>query len=142
MSLKSQRRMAANIFRAGLSRVWIDPEEIDRVQSAITRGEIQSLVREGRIRLLPKKGVSRGRTRARAGRKRGPGSRKGGRGLGKKEWVSKIRAVRRHLRVLRDRRQLTPENYRKLLGLAKGGAFRSSSHVDDFAKSRQLLRKR
>ena len=142
MSLKSQRRMAANIFRAGLSRVWIDPEEIDRVQSAITRGEIQTLVREGRIRLLPKKGVSRGRARARAGRKRGPGRRKGGRGLGKKEWVSKIRAVRRHLRVLRDRRQLTPENYRKLLGLAKGGAFRSSSHVDDFAKSRQLLRKR
>ena len=142
MSLRSQRRLAASLLRAGASRIWIDPEETDKVQSAITRAEIHTLVKEGKIRLLPKKGVSRGRVRARAGRRKGPGSRKGGLGLGKKQWVLKIRAVRRHLRTLRDRRQLSPKNYRMLLGMAKGGTFRSSSHIDEYAKARQMLRKR
>lgn len=142
MTLRSQRRLAASLLRAGLSRIWIDPEEADKVRSAITREEIQTLVKEGRIRLLPKKGVSRGRARARAGRRKRSGSRKGGRGLGKKQWVLKIRAVRRHLRTLRDRRQLSPENYRMLLGMAKGGAFQSMSHIDEYVKARQMLRKR
>ncbi len=142
MTLRSQRRLAASLLHAGLSRIWIDPEETDKVRSAITRAEIQTLVKEGRIRLLPKKGVSRGRVRARAGRRKRSGSRKGGRGPGKKQWVLKIRAVRRHLRTLRDRRQVSPENYRMLLGMAKGGAFRSSSHIDEYVKAHQMLRKR
>lgn len=142
MTLRSQRRLAASLLRAGLSRIWIDPEETDKVRSAITRAEIQTLVKEGRIRLLPKKGVSRGRVRARAGRRKRSGSRKGGRGPGKKQWVLKIRAVRRHLRTLRDRRQLSPENYRMLLGMAKGGTFQSKSHIDEYVKARQMLRKR
>jgi large subunit ribosomal protein L19e len=142
MTLRSQRRLAASLLRAGLSRIWIDPEETDKVRSAITRAEIQTLVKEGRIRLLPKKGVSRGRVRARAGRRKRSGSRKGGRGPGKKQWVLKIRAVRRHLRTLRDRRQVSPENYRMLLGMAKGGGFRSSSHIDEYVKAHQMLRKR
>src|SRR2546426_6067895 len=78
MSLKSQRRLAADLLGGGLNRVWIDPEDIDRVQSAITRDEVKKLIREGSISLLPKTGVSRGRVRARSGRRKGAGSRKGG----------------------------------------------------------------
>jgi len=44
--------------------------------------------------------------------------------------------------MLRDKRQLSPENYRTLLGMAKGGSFRSGSHIDEYVKARQLLRKR
>ena len=142
MSLKGQRRLAASLLGAGLSRIWIDPEEIEKVQSAITRREILTLVKEGKIRVLPRKGVSRGRARARSHRRKGPGSRKGGQTPGKIEWVKKIRAIRRHLRMLRDKRQLSPESYRTILGMAKGGAFRSRSHVDEYVKARQLLRKR
>ena len=78
MSLKSQKRLAASLLGGGLNRVWIDPEENDRVQSAITREEIKNLIREGRISLLPKTGISRGRHRARSGRRKKAGSRKGG----------------------------------------------------------------
>ncbi|TMI67795.1 50S ribosomal protein L19e, partial [Candidatus Bathyarchaeota archaeon] len=87
MSLRSQRRIAASLLKAGETRVWIDPEEGDRVGSAITRQEIATLIREGRIRALPKKGVSRGRARERMGRRKKAGSRKGGLGLGKSLWV-------------------------------------------------------
>jgi len=142
VTLRSQRRLAASLLKAGLSRVWIDPEENDRVRSAITREEIQTLIREGRIRLLPITGVSRGRWRARTSKRKNAGSRKRGQGLGKTQWVLKIRAIRRHLRGLRDSRQLSPDSYRTLVGMAKGGAFRNSSHIDEYVKARQLLRKR
>jgi len=125
-----------------LNRVWIDPEDIDRVQSAITRDEVKKLIREGSISLLPKTGVSRGRVRARSGRRKGAGSRKGGQKPGKEAWVLKIRAIRRHLRWLRDKRQLAPGGYKTLLALAKGGVFRSRSHVDEYVKAHHLVRKR
>jgi len=140
VTLRSQRRLAASLLKAGLSRVWIDPDENDRVRSAITREEIQTLIREGRIRLLPITGVSRGRVRT--SKRKNAGSRKRGQGLGKTQWVLRIRAIRRHLRGLRDSRQLSPDSYRTLVGMAKGGAFRNSSHIDEYVKARQLLRKR
>ena len=142
MSLRGQRRLAASILGAGTSRVWIDPEDIDKVQSAITREEISTLINEGVIRRMPKTGVSRGRVRARSGRRQNEGSRKGGRKPGKEMWVLRIRAIRRRLRLLRDKRQLAPDSYRVLLGMAKGGAFRSMSHVDEYVKAHSLLRKR
>lgn len=142
MSLRSQRRIAASLLKAGESRVWIDPEEGDRVGSAITRQEIATLIREGRIRALPKQGVSRGRARERRGRRRKAGSRKGGLGLGKSLWIHRIRSLRRQLRGLRDKRQITPKDYKLMVGMAKGGAFRSTSHVDEYLKTHQMLRKR
>ncbi|TMI25031.1 hypothetical protein E6H24_05710 [Candidatus Bathyarchaeota archaeon] len=91
MSLKSQRRLAADLLGGGLNRVWIDPEDIKP---------------------------------------------------GKEAWVLKIRAIRRHLRWLRDKRQLAPGGYKTLLALAKGGVFRSRSHVDEYVKAHHLVRKR
>lgn len=142
MSLRGQRRLAAALLGAGESRVWIDPEETDRVQSAITRKEVLGLIREGHIRAVQRKGVSRGRVRSRSDRRKGAGSRKGGQKGGKGEWVMKIRSIRRHLRLLRDKRQLSPAGYRTLLGMSKGGAFRSGSHVDEYVKAHAMLRKR
>ncbi len=92
--------------------------------------------------MLPKTGVSRGRVRARSGRRKKAGSRKGGQKPGKEAWVLKIRAIRRHLRWLRDKRQLAPSGYKTLLALAKGGVFRSGSHVDEYVKAHHLVRKR
>jgi large subunit ribosomal protein L19e len=137
MSLRGQRRLAASLLGIGQSRIWIDPEEADKVQSAITRKEIQTL-----IQALQKKGVSRGRVRARSGRRKKAGSRKGGQKIGKEDWVVRIRSIRRHLRMLRDKRELSPGNYKTLLGMSKGGAFRGASHVDEYVKARQMLRKR
>ena len=142
MSLRSQRRLAASLLGAGQTRIWIDPEETTRVESAITRQEVQSLIDSGRIRLLQKKGVSRGRHRMKSARRKRAGSRKGGQKQGKEAWVLKIRAIRQHIRFLRDKRQLAPAGYRLLTSMAKGGAFRSRSHVDEYVKAHQLQRKR
>jgi large subunit ribosomal protein L19e len=58
-----QRRMAARILKCGLYRVWIDPDQIDEVAEAVTRGDIRRLISYRVIQKRQKLGVSRGRTR-------------------------------------------------------------------------------
>lgn len=147
MSIVSQKRLAAELLKIGVTRVWVDPEDTDRVASAITRDEIRKLIHEGSIRKLPKTGISRGRKRRRreellAGRHKGPGSIKGSVGRGKRRWVIRIRSIRRKLRTLRDKRIITTPDYRKLSLMAKGGTFRSAAHMDEYVETHKLARRR
>ncbi|MFQ5758479.1 MAG: 50S ribosomal protein L19e, partial [Candidatus Bathyarchaeia archaeon] len=50
LSLKNQRRLAAEILKVGESRVWIDPDRTEDVEIVITRDEIRRLIHEGAIR--------------------------------------------------------------------------------------------
>ena len=147
MTLMSQKRLAAELLKVGTTRVWVDPEDTDRVSSAITRNEIRKLIHEGSIRKLPEIGISRGRKRVRrqellAGRHKGPGSTKGNVGHTKRKWVVRIRSIRRRLRTLRDKRFITTQDYRKLSLMAKGGTFRSAAHLDEYIEIHKLARKR
>jgi large subunit ribosomal protein L19e len=147
MSLTSQKRLAAEILKVGLTRVWVDPDDTDRVSSAITREEVRKLIHEGSITKLPKTGISRGRKRSRgqellAGRHKGQGRRKGKIKAGKQAWVIRIRSIRRRLRALRDKRFITTDAYRKLSLMSKGGSFRSAAHLDEYIEAHNLVRRR
>ena len=101
-NLTKQRRLAADILKVGVERVWIDPEAAEEVSSAITREDIRKLIEEGIIKRKQKKGVSRGRARERArkrklGRRRGHGSRKGtkyARLPRKRQWIMRNKGVK------------------------------------------------
>ena len=147
MSVVGQRRLAARLMKVGTSRVWIDPEDTDRVSSAITREEIRKLIHEGSITKLPKQGISSGRKRTYrqellAGRHKGEGSRKGMILPGKAAWVVRIRSIRRRLRSLRDKRLIATDAYRKLSLMAKGGSFRSAAHLNEYIETHKLARRR
>jgi large subunit ribosomal protein L19e len=150
MSLKSQRRLAAQILKIGQNRVWIDPERIDDVEAAITREEIRKLVHEGVIQPLPEKGVSRARARIlhekkKKGRRRGPGSITGSAHakISRKEaWMSKIRALRKRLRGLKEKKVITENTYRKLYKMASSGRFESVADLERYLKAQELWRKR
>lgn len=149
-SLSSQRRLAAQILKVGQNRVWIDPERIYDVETAITREEIRKLIHEGAIKRLPEKGVSRARARAlhkkkKRGRQRGPGSRSGSSHakISKKEaWMKKIRALRRRLLELKASRVITRNTYRKLYKMASSGRFESIAEMERHLKTHELWRKR
>jgi len=149
VNLKSQRRLAAEILDVGENRVWIDPERAEDVEMAITRGEIRKLIHEGAIRAAPEKSQSRARARElaakkRAGRRRGPGSRKGGKYSvvpRKTRWINRIRALRRKLMDLRDRRVITVSTYRDLYRKAKGGEFRSVAELERYITDQRLRRR-
>lgn len=150
MSLKSQRRLAAQVLKVGANRVWIDPERNDDVEVAITREEIRKLVHEGVIKALPKKGISRVRARVlhkkkKRGLRRGPGSRTGtarARISKKEAWMRRIRALRRRLREWKAKRAVTESSYRRLYTLASSGVFSSIAEMERYAKAHDLWRKR
>jgi len=149
MNLNSQRRLAAQILNIGENRVWIDPERADDVEVAITRQEIRKLIHDGIIKALPVNALSRGRARAQAYKKKtkrriGPGSRKGKKFsvVSRKErWMSRIRAQRKHLKDLRERRIITVNTYRSLYMKAKGGEFRSISEMERYINENNLRRR-
>ena len=149
MNLRSQRRLASEILGCGQARVRIDPDRLEDVDIAITREEIRRLIHEGAIRMVQKKGVSRGRTRVihiqkKKGRRKGAGTRRGKAGArspGKASWVNRIRALRRRLRELKDRKELPDHAYRRLCLLAKGGAFRNTSHMEQYLEAHNLKRR-
>jgi large subunit ribosomal protein L19e len=150
LSLKSQRRLAAKILNVGETRVWVNPERIDDVATAITREDIRKLVHEGVIHAVPEKGVSRARARILhqkkiKGLRRKHGSRKGkkaGRMQTKLTWTKRVRAIRRHLRELRSGKIITKAVYRDLYHMAKGGAFKSVSHLEQHIQTNKLGRRR
>ena len=150
MSLKSQRRLAAEILKVGEGRVWIDPNRIEDVEAAITREEIRKLIHEGIIRSLPKKGVSRARARVlqekkRKGLRRGPGRKSGSakaRVSKKQAWMKKIRPLRKKLRELKASRAITEGVYRQLYNMAGSGVFESTADLERYIRTRGLGRKR
>ena len=140
MRFDYQRRLAASILGVGRNRVYIstDPKEQEAILDAITREGIRGLIRRNVIQKRPVRGVSRGRARHRAaqrakGRRRGHGTRKGAlnaRTPQKKRWMGIIRGMRRYLRELRDQGRIEVSTYRRFYAQAKGGMFKSKSHLD------------
>src|SRR4030042_2513592 len=99
----SQKRIAASLLKCGVNRVWFDPARISDIENAISREDLRGLITDGAIKAHQKKGVSRGRARARIAKRsyghcKGAGKRKGAAGArnaSKTAWAQKRRALRR-----------------------------------------------
>ncbi|MHA1932914.1 MAG: 50S ribosomal protein L19e [Promethearchaeota archaeon] len=149
MNLKPQKRMAAEILKCGENRVYFDPYLIEDISLAITREDIRNLVKQGVIQKKYKKGISKHRKlvhheRKKKGRARGLGKRKGtkhARTPKKREWIKRIRPQRRELKKLRNRKLITPANYRKLYRNAKGGMFESVAQMNRYIKEKELIKR-
>ncbi len=132
-----QKRLAAKVLGVGVSRVRIDPERVEDIESALRREDIRRLIKDGAIYVIPKRRNSRGRWKVRhikrkKGHRRGPGKRKGAKGARtdeKRLWMHTIRKIRRYLKWLRDHNVVDRKTYRHLYLLAKGGTFRSLSDL-------------
>jgi len=150
LSLRNQRRLAAQILKVGANRVWIDPQRLEDVEVAITREEIRKLVHEGAIRAAPKKGVSRVRAmvlheKKRKGLRKGPGTRGGSNRAKitkKHAWMQRIRVLRRKLREWRANRVITEGAYRQLYMAAGSGTFGTIADMEKYAKTHGFWRKR
>ncbi len=132
MKLDYQKKLAAKVAGVGLDRVKLDPDKVDMISEAITRGDIKRLIRSGAIKILPKRGTSRARARERPKRK-GPGRRKGGkysRLSRKSRWVTKVRALRRELRNMKEEEIVDIRMYRYLY--RRLSRFESTAHLRSY----------
>ena len=127
-----QKRLAAKVLKIGVSRVWLDPEKGGGIEKAITKWDIRKLVKKGSIKALPEK---LHRPKERTKKKRGFGSRKGKKYSivpRKRRWISTIRPLRRLLKEMKSSGEIDNQTYRKIRLLAKGGMFRSRSHLKTY----------
>jgi large subunit ribosomal protein L19e len=148
VDLSNQRRMAASLLKCGENRVWIDPNRIEDVAYAVTRDDIRNLIKTGSIRANQKRGSSKGRIRfanaQRAkGKRKGQGSRKGGkyaRFPRKRRWIATIRPLRAQLHELREQNLIERKDYRKYYLHAKGGMFKSRGHLMSHLQAENALK--
>lgn len=117
-----------------------DEQYADLIQDAITRSTIRGLVGLGAIRAAPKRGISSGRfreERKRLKRGRTSGAYKGAKSarLARKDrWIMKVRALRRRLKIAKERGELNNENYWKLYKQVKGGQVKGVKQLMDLMK--------
>ena len=139
MMITNQKRMAAQILskkegrEVGIHRVWIHPDYLEEVTSAVQKDDVRQLIEEGIIKAKPIVGISRARARKAAmqkskGRRKGQGSRKGtfnARAPKKERWMRIIRSQRKMLKEFREDATISPSKYRYYYRKAKGGSYRS-----------------
>ena len=69
MMITNQKRMAAQILskkegrEVGIHRVWIHPDYLEEVTSAVQKDDVRQLIEEGIIKAKPIVGISRSRAR-------------------------------------------------------------------------------
>ena len=77
------------------------------------------------------------------GKRKGQGSRKGGkyaRFPRKRRWIATIRPIRAQLRELREQDMIERNIYRKYYMYAKGGMYKSKSHLMSHLKAENAIK--
>ncbi len=141
VNIAKKRELVARILGVGANRVRFEPDRLEDVADSITRDNIRSLVKNGAIWTVQPKGTSRGRAKEKRSvwkiHGKGPGSKKGKKTarVGKKEvYVLKVRSMRYHLKVLKERKDITNEIYWQLYKKVNGGQVRSLAHLRELVK--------
>lgn len=148
MTLKTVRRLAADLLKCGETRIKIlDPA---KAEEALTREDVYVLIKQGAIKRIQKKGVGRNKatfkaSRIKSGRRRGIGSERGQKNAGgtskKRLWINKVRSQRKLLRQLLDTGALKKEFYRKLYLMVKGDFFKNKKTMVSYLKEKKFLTK-
>jgi len=150
LNLKGQKRMVKSLLKIGLKRVKLNQEGLEEIKGALTKKDVKNLIKKKVIIIKQKKGQSRSRIRKhleqkRKGRRKGIGSRKGkktARLKPKKIWMNTIRAQRKIIKEIRDKKLITPQMYRKIYLKSKGGFFRSKRHILTYLTEHNLIQKK
>jgi len=139
MKLDQVKRLAADVLNVGVTRVWIDPEQMENVKEVITKDDVRALVADGVIKKRKVQAQSHGHARVLAekkskGLKKGKGKRKGkvnARTQRKKKWIKTVRAQRDELKKLKTENPeaVAEANYHSVYRKIKGGYYKGRKYV-------------
>jgi large subunit ribosomal protein L19e len=135
----SVQRMARRLLSCGRNKLWIDPNEKERVAAVQNYEQVKQLVEDNIILKRQDKFNSRAHARklveGRAkGRRMGLGKRKGtkeARLSSKTIWMKNIRSMRTALKDLKKKGELAGEEYRMYYVQAKGNLFKNKNVMVD-----------
>lgn len=136
VNLKAKKLLASRVTGVGVHRIKFDSDHLDDVADAITRENIRSLITANTIQIKPFTGTSRGRAQDKKDQKNKRGTKQGskqgrkGARVGKKEvYVAKVRALRRLLKIAKDRKELTNPEFWSLYKKVGGNTVRNKAHL-------------
>jgi large subunit ribosomal protein L19e len=136
VNLKAKKRLASRVTGVGVHRIRFDSDHLDDIADAITRENIRSLITANTIQIKSFTGTSRGRAQNKRDQKKkrgtGQGSKQGRKGarVGKKEvYVAKVRALRRLLKIAKDRKDITNPEFWTLYKKVGGNTVRNKAHL-------------
>lgn len=141
VNIRKKRELISRILGVGVNRVRFEPDKLEDVADSITRDNMRNLIRNGTIWTIKPRGTSRARAEAKLAVRRkhgsGAGSKKGKKSarVGKKKfYIVRTRAMRRRLKVLKDRKDISSEKYWSTYKKINGGHVRSLAHLRDILK--------
>ena len=129
-----QRRLASQLLGVGENRVWLEPGMLKEIGDAITKADIEALIKDGAIKKHPVQGVKRRAGRIRQLRKRkrrarGQGKRKKVLTQRKRVYVARIRKIRVYLAGLKAQGTIDNQQYKRFRLLAKAGLIKNKQDI-------------
>ena len=148
VNLRAKKRLVSRVTGVGIHRIRFDTDHLIDIADAITRANIRSLITANTIKIKPFTGTSKGRAHTKKAQrnKRGTtqGSKKGRKGarVGKKTvYVAKVRALRRLLKIAKDRKDLTNPEFWTLYKKVGGNTVRNKAHLRTLMDEIRVKRK-
>ena len=147
--MRSKKRLAAKILKVSPKKIKFKAEALEDIKKAITRSDIRGLIAVKQITLSGKPSQSRVRARKIAsqkkkGRQKGHGTRKGSQHSKiskKRKWITRVRSLRELLKHLKEKKLISPKDYRLIYSKIKGGFFRNKRHLKLYLTEQNLLKK-
>ena len=128
MNLKTQKRIAAQILKVGITRVKFDSDKLNEIKEAITRQDILDLNKTGAIQI---RDVS-GRTKiVRRKHRRRTGKIKKQVKTEKKEYVTLTRKLRKLTKHLLKTKAIDKEKHEEIRRRIRAKKFRSRRHLNE-----------
>ena len=147
MDLRKAKELAARLMKVGVTKIYIDPTNIKKVDEAMTKDDIRGLIAERIVKKRQDNYQSKGKARILAekkkkGRKRGTGKRKGTkktRNEKKHTWIVKVRAQRRTLKEIKERNPnaVKEKGYSNIYRKIKGNYFKGKKYLQEYVEGKK-----
>ncbi len=131
MKLDKKKELAAKALKVGKKRIILVESRLEEIKEAITKQDIQDLVKSNAIKIKGKKGrkkVKKRKTKKREGKKRKKVKKR------KQEYVKITRKLRNCIKEIKSRGKIDTETYKDLRKKIRSRYFKSKSQLNDHLK--------
>ncbi len=128
MNLRAKKQLAAKTFGVGKERIIFVKERLDEIKESITKQDMRDLQKDGAIRIKEIKGRKKNENKK---RRRSVGNVRKKVNIRKKNYVIMTRKLRKHLRDMKKKGELSREEIKKIRKKIRNKAFKSKAHLKE-----------